>query len=686
MKNKTMKNKTMKNKTMKNKSIKQIPSSNNSKVPSLHAVTTVVAFLAVSAFSAQAAPQTWDNGATTGNWNTTDANFTGAAWTNGNSAIFGGTLGSTVTINTAGISATGVTFNVNNDIIAQSGGNNLTLSGGNLITVGSGLTATINAPLAGTSGVQVENTGTGASILNLGGVNTVDGGGNAALGLIVGATTANNTVNLSSGGTMATVSGTNRRSLYIGSSNAGAGLTTTGSNIVNISTGGSSGTPTFSILGNSGAVTIGHASSSNELNVSNGAYISQSSLGGTTNWNMGTLANANSNKLTVSGTGSSIVFTSNHAINVGGAGDSNSVTISAGGLINTRRFLIGANGGDTNSVTITGANSLATTNGASTNSLFEIGTTAVSNGNFMSIAAGGRYEFGGSGQARNFDIGRAGDNNYIEVKDTNSQLNVTWSGSSLPVALGGHVTSASSVTDGGTGNRLDVNSGGAANFGATSSLYALGTNSSVNLGNGTGVGTLTVGAATGYVAGVYLKNSSGRLNFNSGKLIAGATGNLVSGAGKVDLKGNATVSTTFSSTISVVIEDSTSSGGSFTKEGSGTLDLTQVNTYTGDTIVKAGTLQMENAYLANAAAVQLFTGGKLNLNTSDATDTISALYFDGVLQAAGTWGGTGSGADNIDTTFFAANSGKLLVVAVPEPAAALMSAVGLMALLRRRRA
>jgi len=82
----------------------------------------------------------------------------------------------------------------------------------------------------------------------------------------------------------------------------------------------------------------------------------------------------------------------------------------------------------------------------------------------------------------------------------------------------------------------------------------------------------------------------------------------------------------------------------------------------------------------------LFTGGKLNLNTSGATDTISALYFDGVLQAAGTWGGTGSGADNINTTFFAANSGKLLVVAVPEPAAALMSAVGLLALLRRRRA
>lgn len=655
-------------------------------VSSLRAVSTVVAFLAVSAFSAQAADLTWDNGGSTNNWNTTDANFTGL-WTNGNTAVFGGTAGSTVTINTAGISANGVKFNVNNDIINGTSTNTLTLSGGNIITVGSGLTATINAPLAGTVGVQVENTGTGASILNLGGASTVTGGGSATLGLIVGATTASNTVNLSSGGTMGT-SGTNRRSLFIGSSGVASGLSTTGSNIVNISTAGSSGAPSFNASGNGTRATIGYASSSNELNVSNGAYVAQTSGGGTNTWEMGVLANANNNKITVSGANSSIVFGSNQAINVGGAGDSNSVTISAGGLFNTRRFLIGANGGDTNSVTITGTNSLATTNGVSTNSVFEIGTTAGSNANFMSIAAGGRYEFGGSGQSRNFAIGKAGDNNYIEVTGTNSQLNVTWSGSSLPVALGGNVTGVATVTDGGSGNRLDVNNGGSANFGATSSLYALGTDSSVNLGNGTGVGNLTVGAATGYVAGVYLKNVTGRVNFNSGKLTAGAAGNLVSGSGKVDLKGDATVSTTFSSTISVVIEDSTSSGGDFIKEGSGTLDLTQVNTYTGDTIVNAGTLQMENAYLADAAAVRLFSAGsgKLNLNTAGATDTIGALYFDGVLQAAGTWGGTGSGADNINTTYFAANSGKLLVVAIPEPGAALLSAVGLLALLRRRRA
>jgi len=653
---------------------------------SLRAISTIVAFLAVSAFSAQAADLTWDNGGATGNWNTTDANFTGL-WTNGNTAVFGGTAGSTVTI-TAGISANGVKFNVNNDIISRTSTNTLTLAGGNIITVGSGLTATINAPLAGTGGVQVENTGTGASILNLGGASTVDGAGNGALGLIVGATTAGNTVNLSSGGTMAAVSGSNRRSLYIGSSNFNAGSASTGSNIVNISTAGNSGTPTFNVLGNGGRATIGYASSSNELNVSNGAYVGQPTGGGTNTWEMGVLANANSNKITVSGTNSSIVFGSNQSLNVGVAGSNNSTTISAGGKIGSRRFGIGTNGGDNNSLVVTGTNSIATTDGlGASNALFEIGTTAGSNFNSMSIAAGGKYVFVGSGSTlRHFAIGRLGDDNYMEIKGTNSLLDVNFN---EPVTIGGTSTgtAGATLTEGGARNHLDINTGGAATLTGTS-LYVMGTDSAVNLGNGTGVGTLTVGATSGATnAGVWLRNSSGRLNFNSGKLIASAAGNLVSGTGKIDLKGDATVSTTFSSTIDVVIEDSTSSGGDFIKEGSGTLDLTQANTYTGDTIVNAGTLKIQSAYLANAAAVRLFSAGSGKLDLAhNLTDTIGELYFDGVKQAAGTWGGTNSGADNINTTYFAANSGKLLVVAIPEPGAALLSAVGLLALLRRRRA
>ena len=667
-------------------------------VSSLRAVSTVVAFLAVSAFSAQAADLTWDNGGATGNWNTTDTNFTGVAWTNGNSAIFGGTAGSTVTINTAGISATGVTFNVNNDIINGTSTNTLTLAGGNIITVGSGLTATINAPLAGSVGVQVENTGTGASILNLGGASTVTGGTNGALGLIVGATTASNTVNLSSGGTMGTISG-NRRSLFIGSSGVASGLSTTGSNIVNISTAGSSGTPTFNASGSGARATIGYASSSNELNVSNGAYLAQTNGGGANTWDMGVSLGADSNKITVSGTGSTINFGSNQSLNVGVAGSSNYLSVSAGGFFRKSRITVGTGGGDNNYELITGAGSEVRGN-ATTNSFLEVGITAGSTGNSLRVESGGTVNFGGTGTTRRWAVGEVAtaDNNYISIKGTGSTANLVHTG--IALAIGGFATGAGTMSDGGDGNHLDVYSGGNLNMvnsGAnvnittgSTAVVLLGTNSAFNLGDGTGTSTATIGSSSGFNAlatGVYIKNSDGRLNFKSGKLIAGQAGNLVSGSGKVDLKGNATVSTTFSSTISVVIEDSTSSGGDFIKEGSGTLDLTQANTYTGDTIVNAGTLQMENAYLANAAAVRLFSlgSGKLDLNTSGATDTIAALYFDDVLQAAGTWGSSLSGATNINDTFFA-GTGKLLVVAIPEPGAALLSAVGLLALLRRRRA
>lgn len=102
--------------------------------------TLIKSCLLVIAFasSAEAADLTWNNGASTGNWNTADANWTGSTWTAGDNAIFNTTTGA---INlTQAISAGSVTFGLPNanhtgsfsgaalsisgDLLAQADGNN----------------------------------------------------------------------------------------------------------------------------------------------------------------------------------------------------------------------------------------------------------------------------------------------------------------------------------------------------------------------------------------------------------------------------------------------------------------------------------------------------------------------------------------------------------------------------------
>ena len=390
----------------------------------------------LASYAAHASPPTtltWDNGAATGNWNTTDANFSGL-WTNGSTAVFGGTPASTVTINTSGISAVGATFNVNNDIIARTSTNNLTLTGAAAITVNDGLAATINAPIAGSVGFELESNsvsgaaGTGGT-LTTSGVNTVTAGS-----FVIGGASSGNTWNLSSGGTIA--NGTGVRSLFIGNNNFNGitvtGLTTTGNNAVVISTPGNVSTPSFNVSGNGGRMTMGYASSGNSLTVNNGAYVAQTNGGGTNTWTIGMLTGANSNAMTITGTNSSVVFGSNQILDVGQGGSSNTLTVSNGGLFRSSRLGVGDGGGASNSATIVGtgaANSATVTLNGGSNGVFEIGSGATANSNYVSVQAGGVINLTASGTSRNFSIGgkgqqnaqtAGGDSNYLEVTGANS--------------------------------------------------------------------------------------------------------------------------------------------------------------------------------------------------------------------------------------------------------------------------
>jgi autotransporter-associated beta strand protein len=106
--------------------------------------------------------------------------------------------------------------------------------------------------------------------------------------------------------------------------------------------------------------------------------------------------------------------------------------------------------------------------------------------------------------------------------------------------------------------------------------------------------------------------------------------------------------------------------GALTKNGAGTLALTTTNTYQGNTSVLAGKLSISSAFLANDADVLLSTGGVLDLDFVGGPDVIDSLFIDGISQATGTWGATGSGAQF--TSDLLAGTGLLQVTTfVPPP-------------------
>jgi autotransporter-associated beta strand protein len=97
--------------------------------------------------------------------------------------------------------------------------------------------------------------------------------------------------------------------------------------------------------------------------------------------------------------------------------------------------------------------------------------------------------------------------------------------------------------------------------------------------------------------------------------------------------------------------------------GTGTLTLSGPNTYTGNTVVSNGILEITQSYLANTADVHIAAPGKLNLNFAG-SDTVDKLVINGVQMPAGSYGSTSSGAANQNDTYFA-GSGSLDVATGP---------------------
>lgn len=219
--------------------------------------------------------------------------------------------------------------------------------------------------------------------------------------------------------------------------------------------------------------------------------------------------------------------------------------------------------------------------------------------------------------------------------------------------------------------------------------------------NQTNPTTATFNMNGGVVTAPYIVGGAGSgvtstFNFNGGTIVATA-GTIPAGVTFMDRidhafvqLGGATFDTNGRSiTVAQILAHDAALGnirdGGLTKTGIGTLTLSGSNSYTGDTVINGGTLSIELAYLFDQSNVQL-NGGSSSLNLGfSGTDTIAALYFDGIAADIGTWGSIDSDAEF--KSAYLTGTGMLNVTAVPEPSSAmlLLSLAGGALFSRRRR-
>ena len=110
---------------------------------------------------------------------------------------------------------------------------------------------------------------------------------------------------------------------------------------------------------------------------------------------------------------------------------------------------------------------------------------------------------------------------------------------------------------------------------------------------------------------------------------------------------------------SAVAGDSAKDGG-LTKNGNGTLSLSGANTYTGNTTINAGTLELAQAVavLATNSTVSIASGAFLQLDNSAVTNTVTNLLLNAVSQPVGFYS-----VANGNAAGYLTGSGTLQVVA-----------------------
>ncbi|MBE7158513.1 MAG: autotransporter-associated beta strand repeat-containing protein [Rhodospirillales bacterium] len=237
-------------------------------------------------------------------------------------------------------------------------------------------------------------------------------------------------------------------------------------------------------------------------------------------------------------------------------------------------------------------------------------------------------------------------------------------------------------------------------------------NGAIKLGSAkSGVGTinlntsgrLVITASAGQISratGSSGTGGSGNINFNGGTLQYNATPATPAIAANITttiLEGGGTINTN-GQAITIagpILHGGTAAiDGGITKNGANTLTLSAANSFTGLLSITAGTVTAGANSALGTGSVTIAAGATLSLATgvtaahadtlstltlTSATtsivnlagaagtvqDTVGNLIIAGIVQAPGTYGATGSGAQFTSTDF--TGTGFLLVTAVPEP-------------------
>lgn len=524
-----------------------------------------------------------------------------------------------------------------------------------LIDAASGQAVTLGGVIgtAGNGGINglIINSGLGHNgTLVLGGANTFNGTtviSNGALQLANTLALQNSTLNYNTGtllfdssisaATLGGLSGTNSAQ-NIGLTNVAGGpvtLTVGGNNAAiiysgNLSDGGlggslikaGSGTLTLSNANHTGNTTINGGSGTTTISGGNfGSLASTITIGANFVLTNAT-ATASAFNLAINGGQTGVGATINGTANLtntattigSSANTAGALTLSSGGNVNLGNVKINRDGGNVTVATtgsgliLSGGNAFATSVNIGQSGVAARGADLNINGGSLTIAD--------ASQTGMFAIHSGAGSGFLTM--TGGTLNYLGT-DGLQMSVGAGISVA--VISGGTANL----SGVTLNSGSTATTSTLTVNGANNPSLYLGSGGLVINLPSPTVAATFGTATIGALaDWSADAPITLISNTVFKAADAANVAHSITLSNVLSGT------------GGLTKTGNGTLTLFGANTYTGDTVVSAGTLDLMQPSLVSTSTASVSNGATLKLDFTG-TNVVAGLILNGVSKAAGVY-------------------------------------------------